>query len=520
MTSVPDPETGATAAGPDPSIIGRRPATVSWDPGLPGIWLRDFRLGEWLGRPVSPLFESWALTRIERRVDESLAALMGIRLPADWQSHVVVNGWYYYGFNIMPASPLGLAGFLARHLLPSLVVRPRDAVMAIPPLSHFGIAAAEREWRERILPAYRGLVDRSRAAVESADGGQLVTLVDDLADAAGTYYTSVTKVAGFATKAEVPFATFYRVNVGPLVGGSHLDLLVGLGKEMRAAADHAIRSLDWIEPTVGETSEERDEAAERARRATARAQRSAAEAAARAALASDPRLLQRFNRLLADAQRYTIIREEQVADLSLAWPPMRRALARLGAILVQRGILESVGQIHFLVRAELEPALADGAGSLADAAEARRRTWLEQSRAAAPLRLGTMPRMFERLLAQTALAIRGASAGAEGSIVGIPASPGQASGPARIILDLADGGRVQVGDVLVCAVTTPAWTPLFGRVAAVVTDTGGVATHASVVAREYGLPAVVGTGDATTRLKDGEVVEVNGSSGVVRPVER
>jgi rifampicin phosphotransferase len=68
---------------------------------------------------------------------------------------------------------------------------------------------------------------------------------------------------------------------------------------------------------------------------------------------------------------------------------------------------------------------------------------------------------------------------------------------------------------LVAPVTTPAWTPLFSRAAAVVTDTGGVGAHASQVAREYGIPAVVGTGDATARLHDGQLVTVDGGVGVV-----
>jgi len=92
------------------------------------------------------------------------------------------------------------------------------------------------------------------------------------------------------------------------------------------------------------------------------------------------------------------------------------------------------------------------------------------------------------------------------------------SGPVRIVRRHDDFDRVQPGDILVCPVTAPAWTPLFGTIAAVVTDTGGVAAHASIVAREYGLPAVVGTGDATSRLRDGDLVEVDGSAGTVRPI--
>jgi pyruvate,water dikinase len=80
---------------------------------------------------------------------------------------------------------------------------------------------------------------------------------------------------------------------------------------------------------------------------------------------------------------------------------------------------------------------------------------------------------------------------------------------------MEDFERLQAGDVLVAPATTPAWTPLFARAAAVVTDTGSLGSHSSQVAREYGIPAVVCTGDATARLRDGQLVTVDGSSGTV-----
>jgi phosphoenolpyruvate synthase/pyruvate phosphate dikinase len=105
----------------------------------------------------------------------------------------------------------------------------------------------------------------------------------------------------------------------------------------------------------------------------------------------------------------------------------------------------------------------------------------------------------------------------DGAIVGQPASPGRATGPVRIVGGPADFDRIQPGEVLVARATAPAWTPLFARAAAVVTDGGALAAHASLVAREYGIPAVVGTGDATTRLSDGQRVTVDGGVGAVHP---
>jgi phosphoenolpyruvate synthase/pyruvate phosphate dikinase len=114
-----------------------------------------------------------------------------------------------------------------------------------------------------------------------------------------------------------------------------------------------------------------------------------------------------------------------------------------------------------------------------------------------------------------AVAAARTSPGAESAIVGQPPSPGRATGPVRVITDPAEFDRFAAGDVLVARATAPAWTPLFGKAAAVVTDGGTLAAHASLVAREYGIPAVVATGDATARLRDGQVVTVDGGAGVV-----
>src|SRR5215203_5620158 len=89
---------------------------------------------------------------------------------------------------------------------------------------------------------------------------------------------------------------------------------------------------------------------------------------------------------------------------------------------------------------------------------------------------------------------------------------------ARLLQDAStDFGRFQPGEVLVARATAPAWTPLFARAVAVVTDGGTLAAHASLVAREYGIPAVVATGDATSRLSDGQLVTVDGGAGAIHP---
>lgn len=100
-------------------------------------------------------------------------------------------------------------------------------------------------------------------------------------------------------------------------------------------------------------------------------------------------------------------------------------------------------------------------------------------------------------------------------VVGVASSPGQARGPARLVRSVDEFGRVRPGDVLVCRTTDPAWTPLFRLAAAVVTETGGLLSHAAIVAREYRIPAVVGAVGALSRLADGVEIAVDGTRGTV-----
>jgi pyruvate,water dikinase len=105
--------------------------------------------------------------------------------------------------------------------------------------------------------------------------------------------------------------------------------------------------------------------------------------------------------------------------------------------------------------------------------------------------------------------------GSKALIEALGASPGRAVGPVRVVRSPDDFARLLPGDVLVAPATTPAWTPLLARAAAVVTDNGSVLAHASVIARELGIPAVVGAVDATARLSDGQRVVVDGAAGTV-----
>jgi pyruvate,water dikinase len=244
------------------------------------------------------------------------------------------------------------------------------------------------------------------------------------------------------------------------------------------------------------------------RRARLVAEREAAEAACRRALAHRPAVRARLDILLEVAQRYATIREEQARWFTLGWPLLRRAVLRLGD-----GVLEHADDVFFLSRAEVEPPAIEPRETV----QRRREEWQRQRRLVAPLELGDAPRLLKALLHSAAPGVRRINASAD-VLVGQGASPGRATGRVRIVNNVADFDAFEPGEVLVARATAPAWTPLFARAAAIVTDGGTLAAHASLVAREYGIPAVVGTGDATRRLRTGQLVTVDGAAGTVEIV--
>jgi pyruvate,water dikinase len=108
-----------------------------------------------------------------------------------------------------------------------------------------------------------------------------------------------------------------------------------------------------------------------------------------------------------------------------------------------------------------------------------------------------------------------ADRGDDRTLTGLAGSPGIVEGPARVILDVRQLADLQAGEILVAPVTSPSWTPVFGKIAAAVSDIGGTMSHAAIVSREYGVPAVVGTADATARIRTGDRLRVDGAAGTV-----
>jgi pyruvate,water dikinase len=197
----------------------------------------------------------------------------------------------------------------------------------------------------------------------------------------------------------------------------------------------------------------------------------------------------------------------------------REALLGFGSRLVTQGRLDSREDVFYLRRDELARALEAEWGEPLQAvvAERKRARADAANRLPAPV-LGPAPDPEAEVPPMVAkfYGVPGSASRDGDRITGTPASGGVATGVARIVTGPGDFERVSGGEVLVCATTTPAWTPLFPSLAALVTDTGGILCHAAVVAREYKLPAVVGAEVATRVIPDGALVSVDGASGEVR----
>ncbi|MEV0229480.1 PEP/pyruvate-binding domain-containing protein [Nonomuraea sp. NPDC050786] len=189
---------------------------------------------------------------------------------------------------------------------------------------------------------------------------------------------------------------------------------------------------------------------------------------------------------------------------------VRRSMLVVGERLVELGVLDSASDVFFLSFREARAAL--GGGDLRAAVAERRASYEQESRRRHVPRVllsdGTEPE---------ALASAAAASTAGGALTGTAASAGTVTGVARVVLDPI-GAHLEPGEILVCPSTDPGWTPLFLTAGGLVMEMGGAMSHGAVVAREYGIPAVVGVPDATHSITTGQQIEVNGAAGTVTPV--
>ncbi|HEY6682307.1 MAG TPA: PEP/pyruvate-binding domain-containing protein, partial [Propionibacteriaceae bacterium] len=202
----------------------------------------------------------------------------------------------------------------------------------------------------------------------------------------------------------------------------------------------------------------------------------------------------RIERWIGGARAGMAFREDSHFYFLMPLPILRRSLLEMGRRLRDVGVIEEPEQVFHLRLEELE-AIEDPS-TIADA---------DKLRAAVRIRSARRQELAGvRLIDPTAVFPQ--RDGGDALITGTPASSGSATGPVTVIHGPTEFSRLAPGDVLVCPYTNPAWTTLFQRAAAVVVDSGGPGSHAAIVAREYGIPAVMGTGIGTATLTDGQLV--------------
>ncbi|MEJ2732771.1 MAG: PEP/pyruvate-binding domain-containing protein [Anaerolineae bacterium] len=229
-----------------------------------------------------------------------------------------------------------------------------------------------------------------------------------------------------------------------------------------------------------------------------------------------------FRKTLGMAQTMAQVRENALSDIGLGYPILRQMLHELGRRFERAGLIAQGEDIFWLEADEVEDAVAllergGQSAALAEQVAQRKATHEALNRVSPPPMLPPKKKLFGFSMESWLPAAEESQIG--GTLKGVAASAGCVTAPACVLHGPEDFDEMRPGDVLVAGTTTPAWTPLFAMASAVVTDIGGPLSHGSIVAREYGIPAVLGTGVATRRIQSGQIITVDGSAGVVTFVE-
>ena len=557
---------------PEPAAESRAALTPEWPlPKPQGRYIRASAI-ELMPDPLSPLFATLGLPAWNQAMQGLVERLGGADFMSDYVL-LTINGYAYYDASFTAAQN---AGFL--RMMPRLLRVIGDLLRTTQERwereARPAYEAIVREWSARDLRATPAaqLLDGARAIVDEA-ARHYLTLQSGILPAAymsemlfTMFYDRLIRRAGDppaltfllgydsapirAEKSLYDLATWARAQPGLAERLTHTpgdrlapaqgDGAQGAGDEVwqefqRRFAEHldrfghAIYDLDFAKAVPADDPAPLLETLKffLSGQAPDPHQRQAAAAAAReqAVRAMMARLrglrLALFWGLVRLAQRFAPLREDGLADIGLGWPVLRRMLREVGRRLALEGAIDEQDDLFWLQLDELRTAVAaldagePAARYQASVAE-RRARWAAESSLTPPSALPTKGRVtfmgvdYRRWLPAN-------TEQAEGDTIrGIGASPGHVAGPARVIHGPDEFDRMRHGDILVAKITTPAWTPLFALASGVVTDVGGPLSHGSIVAREYHIPAVLGTGVATARIRSDQRVMVDGDAGTVR----
>lgn len=207
-------------------------------------------------------------------------------------------------------------------------------------------------------------------------------------------------------------------------------------------------------------------------------------------------------RFIEHNRSFAAFREDSHFDLTGALSVLRVLFLELGKRFAQQGLLDDPRDIMYLTYYEIRDLIYE------------LYNFVRVNQKVLKAKLAESKAYYQRRLARwkargTPMEIAGET------LKGVPACSGLVTGPARIIHDPREFHKLKPGDIMVAPYTNPAWTPLFASAVGIVVDTGGAASHAAIIAREYGIPAVMGAAGASNILRDGELITVNGSLGMV-----
>ncbi len=293
--------------------------------------------------------------------------------------------------------------------------------------------------------------------------------------------------------------------------------------DFRGPAEWEIRALTWgVKPSLALATIDRlravgDEEAPAAKNADRAAAREAAAQTVRDLLAGDATAAAGFEAALVAGGLWMRGRERSRTTAAMMIHELRLPALELGRRGTGAGNLDSPQQLFMLFRDELDDYLADPA-AFTEQLRKREQTYLALFEVVPPFVVnGTVP-PSEQWARRGAQVCTGAEAGE--AITGVSGCTGIARGRARVIVNPDDPSALEPGEILIAPITDPAWTPLFVAASAVVVDVGAPFSHAAIVSRELGIPCVVSATDASKRIGDGALIEVNGDTGTVTVLEQ
>jgi len=546
------------------------PLQVRWDPPARGVKLIRRQVVENMPDPLSPLFEELYL---EEGLDRSMEQMFAeIGMPFELDAFIerpfflTVNGFAYcragyrMSWRMLGSLPRVVFWYVRAlpHVLRTSVPRWRDEGLPryLATVDRWKAIDRAEASDDELLSGVRALANADAlywfdvafvmGIAKVTDGLLNLFLTSRLVPAD---LTSGTFLRGFPSRAldaqkdleaiarriddspslhELVVATPAAEMLGALrrqPGGDAVALEIGRHLE---AYGHQIYTLDFVHPTQGEdplpvlsslkalvATAGYDTPTRQVEMARQRERQ-----ARDTALSLGPVRRWLFEKFLGWAQYFGPNREGALFYIGAAWPTLRRLAFELGQRLVEVGTLAKRQDVFYLSSAELQAACSarEEGRALPEygrAAEQRRVLRDARMRLHPPAMVPEGERWKIGFIDLSAWETQTHNAEDSNVLEGSAVSPGSVTAPATVIHSPSDFGAMKPGTVLVCATTTPAWTPLFAQAAGLVTDIGGILAHGSIVAREYGIPAVMGTGSATKRIVTGQQITIDGVAGTV-----